>query len=200
IENLEQLRHFRNPRVVYECANAEPKRTPLEEEWLARAEAVVVNSRNVADAIADWRPDALLVTGIDERAASTLLDGIENDSRQKAPARQKALLAWRERQVNRLETYIRDRDRPAVDVLHGAVDEQKRIISERDKGIAFLRQELAGRDRIISERETALQFLQNEIKNLNGILAARRQADNLVRQEIETREQSIAALLEAQKD
>jgi glycosyltransferase involved in cell wall biosynthesis len=177
--NLPQLSRFRNPVVVYECLDVGHNRSPLEEEWLARAAVVVARSEEVRDAVAAWRPDALLIPEIEpENAGSALLTALENASaRESDPARLRTVLMWRERQIHRLETQIQERDRPAVEILHGAVSEQKRIIMERDKGIAFLRSEVASRDRIIAERERAVEFLKHEVGYRDAALSAHLQED-----------------------
>ena len=206
--NLAQLGHFRDPVVVYEWESS-GNPSVLEEEWLARSAVVIVDSEELRQAIAGRRPDALLVPAIDGSGASeALLSALQDAATwEKDPVRLKTLLAWRERQVDRLEAQIRERDRPAVDLLHGAVNEQKRIISERDKGIAFLRREVASRDRIIAEREAAIAFLQAEVSHRESAntarieeqqiprdaLAAAEEGIRFLRQEVAARDQIIAA-------
>ena len=73
-----------------------------------------------------------------------------------------------------------------------ALTKQKRAIAERDKGIAFLRREVANRDRIIAARETAVDFLQNEVRHRDSMIAAREQDLEFLRQEVAAREQTIA--------
>lgn len=60
--------------------------------------------------------------------------------------------------------------------------QHKRILAERDKGIAFLRNDVAARNEIIAERSRAVEFLKNEV--------ARREAElALLRSEIELRDE-----------
>jgi polysaccharide pyruvyl transferase CsaB len=188
--NLRQLDSFRNPLVIYDYQNhAAP-----DEEWRARAAVIVVDSEELRYAVGPWRPDALLISRPGpEDACAALLAALENpEARENHAVRLKTLLAWRERQIQRLEEQIRERDRPAVEILHGAVTEQKRIISERDKGIAFLRRELANRDRIIAEREAAILFLKHEVEHRDSAIA-----DEVSKnQQHEMREQERQAAIE----
>ena len=195
--NLDQLRHFRDPLVLYECAEEvsenESDRMGSRAEWLARAAVVTVSSEKLYESIASQRPDAVLmpesqlsrddrVPAILERLKSTLAE--END-----PAHLRAMLAWREQQVHTLWRQIREQNHPAVEILQDAVTELKRVLAERVDGIAFLRSEVAAREKIIDERGQAVEFLNTE-------LAQREGATTFLRHEIESRDEMI---LERQK-
>ena len=162
--NLEQVRPFADAQVIFEFLSPGEQPSLLEQEWLARAPVVTVSSEQARAAVTAWRPDAILVRDAEpswNNACLAVLDTLEKTAAwENDPTRLKALLRWRENQVARLEAQIRDRDRPAVDILHGAVTEQKRILSERDKGIAFLRGEVAHRDRIIAGQQETIANLQ----------------------------------------
>jgi hypothetical protein len=197
-QTLEQLSAFANPRVIYDCPNIGEPRSPLEEEWLARAGAVTVPSEAALAAIAPLRPDAVLLPEAQaswEEACAAILHSLDHsDARKHDPMRLQALLQWREKQVDRLERQIRERDRPAVDILHGAVTEQKRIIAERDKGIAFLRREVANRDGILSEREQAIEYLKNQVAERDQLIASHNEDAGRELGAIESLRQDVADL------
>ncbi len=165
-----QLDFLHNPQVVYEC----PQSAAGSAEWLARSSVVITYSEEVGDTMADLRPDVMLVqeslSSWDE-ACSRLMDAIQSAD-PSDPARMRALLAWREGQVVKLEAQIRDRDRPAVNVLHSALAEQKRILAQRNEGIAFLRSELASRQHIIAARDEAIAFMRGEAAHFQERLRA----------------------------
>jgi polysaccharide pyruvyl transferase CsaB len=168
--SVRQLDFLHNPHVVYEC----PQSPAGGAEWLARSSVVITYSQAVRDTVVDLRPDVVLVQESLfswDGVCSQLMDAIQS-AEPSDPARMRALLAWREGQVAKLEAQIRDRDRPAVNVLHSTVTEQKRILAQRNEGIAFLRSELASRERIIAKRDEAIAFLRGEAAHFQERLRA----------------------------
>ena len=188
--NLDQLRHFRDPLVLYECSEdvgeSESDRMDLCREWLARAAVVTVDSEQLFESIVHQRPDAVLMSESQRSQfdfASTILQRLKSTlTEENDPVRLRAMLAWRERQVHTLWRQIGQRDRPAVETLQGAVTELKRVLAERANGIAFLRTEVAARDKIIAERSRALEFLKTEVSQRDGAMA-------FLRNEIEARDE-----------
>jgi polysaccharide pyruvyl transferase CsaB len=189
--NVDQLQPIEDAPAIFEYLATAETPTLTEQEWLARATVVTVASEEAHNAVSTWRPDAVLAPDNQnswDSAALSILDALEKPAAQgDHPGRLKALLRWRESQVARLEAQIRDRERPAIDVLHGAVTEQKRILSERDKGIAFLRGEVAHRDHIIAGQREVLANIERE-------LASAREERNLREQEMASLRQDISAL------
>jgi uncharacterized protein (DUF3084 family) len=189
--NLDQLRHFCDPLVLYECrvgVSENESLTDLHAEWLARANVVTLISEESRNSIARRRPDAILVSDeqlLQDHFVSPILNRLksvglwEND-----PFRLGALLKWRERQVHALEREIQDRDRPSVEILRDAVAEQKHVLADRDRGIAFLRREVAAREKIIADRTQAVEFLENVILHRDAALA-------YLQKEIESRDEII---------
>ncbi len=172
--NVNQLDLLHNPRVVYECADSPAGSA----EWLARASVVITYSEEVRSKLANLRPDVILVQqslSSWDSACSQLLDAIQSAD-PSDPFRTRAFLAWREGQAAKLEALIEDRDRPAVKVLHSAIIEQRRILAQRNEGIAFLRSEVAGRERSVENRNEAVDFLRSEVATRDRIIAERNDA------------------------
>jgi polysaccharide pyruvyl transferase CsaB len=191
--NVDQLQPIEDAPAIFEYLATGETPTPVEQEWLARATVVTVASEEAHNAVRPWRPDAILAPDSQnswDSAALSILDALKKPAGPgDHPGRLKALLRWRESQVARLEAQIRDRDRPAVDILHGAVTEQKRILSERDKGIAFLRGEVAHRDHVIASQQEALSNLQ---RNLAAVREEREQETASLRQDISALQAGLA--------
>jgi len=187
--NPDQLCHFCDPVVLYECrervSENESALTDLHAEWLARATVVTLTSEELRNSIARRRPDAILASD-EQLLQDDFVSAILNKLKSVSPGennlfRLRALLEWRERQVNALKREIQDRDRPAVEILREAVAEQKHVLADRDRGIAFLQREVAAREKIIAERNQAVEFLGNAILHRDATLA-------LLQKEIESRD------------
>ncbi len=214
--NLDQLCHFRNPLVVYECLDALRDNgsalSDLEAEWLARAAVVTVSSEDRRSSVARLRPDVMVVSDsqlLRDDEGAKILSALESArTPNHDPIRLQTLLAWREREVNALRKQIQARDRPAVEILQGAIEEQKRILLERDTGVAFLRNEVAARNEIIAERNRAVEFLKNEvghretelarlrsdIESRGEIIRERQDAIQFLQKEIATQKEGITFL------
>ncbi len=167
-----QLDSLHNPHVVYEC----PESQAGSAEWLARSSVVITYSEEARDKIADLRPDVILVqesVSSWDGVCAQIMNAIQS-TEPSDPARMRALLAWREGQVVKLEAQIRDRDRPAVNVLHSAVTEQTSILAHRAEVIEFQRSEVANRDRIIAKRDEAIAFLRRDADHSHERRAADR--------------------------
>jgi polysaccharide pyruvyl transferase CsaB len=196
--NVDQLQTIEDAPVVFDFLATAETPTLTEQEWLARATVVTVASEEAHNTVRTWRPDAILAPDNQnswDSAALSILDALEKPTAPgDHPGRLKALLRWRESQVARLEAQIRERDRPAVEILHGAVTEQKRILSERDKGIAFLRGEVAHRDHIIAGEREVLTNLERELASAREEKNWREQEMASLRQDISNREEGIEFL------
>lgn len=190
--NVDQLCHFCDPLVLYECREGasenESSLADLRAEWLARANVVTLTSDKFRDSIARRRPDAILASDeqlLRDDFVLTILSRLQSGSPGEDDLyRLRALLDWRERQVSALKREIQDRDRPAVEILRDAIAEQKQVLADRDRGIAFLRKEVAARDKIVAERNQAVEFLENATIHRDAVLA-------FLRNEIESRDQII---------
>lgn len=192
--NVDQIHNFRNPLLVYECAERAGHQGSFEieshMEWLARAAVVTANSEELRRAVACIRPDAMAIPNgqtIQEGHAARILSALKRERLNESdPVRLHALLTWREKQIGRLQKRIEDREQPIVDLLHNANAEQRRVVSERDAGITFLRGELAAKDRIIGARDQAVEFLQKAV-------ATKDQTLNLLQQSVsDMREESVS--------
>lgn len=194
--NLTQLAAFRQPRVIYDCLDGASgtDSSSLHPEWLARAEVIVVPSVAIQSAVAAWRPDAMVVADEVESWQDLGRQALSAAAKPADPARLPALLAWREQQVQSLLARIEQRDRPAVEILHGAVTEQKRILAERDKSIAFLRGELANSGHILAERDRAIAFLQHELATYGSGTAGRSATAAATQKQLPHIESELASL------
>ncbi len=199
--NVDQLCNFRNPLLVYECAEGAGHQGSFEidsrMEWLARAAVVIASSGALRRSIACLRPDAIVIQDgqiIQEEHAAHILNKLKRDHlKESDPVRLHALLAWREREADRLQERIESRERPIVELLQNANAEQKRVVSERDAGIAFLRGELSAKDRIIGARDQAVDFLQKTISERETAIATKDQTIDRLQQSISDRDNAIAA-------
>ena len=197
--NLGHLQWFRDPFIVYEFAeflgSTKLPRVELQMEALALAEIVTVASHETGRMISSERPDAIVISDEDLLQSEHGLDFLDSikhvDLAPDAPARLRRRLAWREKQIELLQEQIRNRTRPAVELLQNALTEQRKVISERDRGVAFLRNELASLRRILAAREQAIGYLRNSIADREAVITARDQAIEWLNSELAIMEPAV---------